>query len=93
MGTVYAQRFLLVLYEVIDHLFVRCLQKRRRSDINLCICFSCTSTNLHFISFFIFICIVVSLNAEGMNEDGSFIGQYGRHRKQEPNSQAFATLV
>lgn len=32
-------------------------------------------------------------DTEGMNEDGSFIGQYGRHRKQEPNSQAFATLV
>ncbi|XP_012258678.2 neuroglian isoform X2 [Athalia rosae] len=28
----------------------------------------------------------------GMNEDGSFIGQYGR-KKQEPNAQAFATLV
>ncbi|XP_033217712.1 neuroglian isoform X3 [Belonocnema kinseyi] len=28
----------------------------------------------------------------GMNEDGSFIGQYGR-KKPEPNSQAFATLV
>ncbi|KAG7203224.1 hypothetical protein KM043_010327 [Ampulex compressa] len=32
-------------------------------------------------------------DTEGMNEDGSFIGQYGRHRKPEPNSQAFATLV
>ncbi|XP_012275891.1 neuroglian isoform X2 [Orussus abietinus] len=32
-------------------------------------------------------------DTEGMNEDGSFIGQYGRQRKQEPNSQAFATLV
>ncbi|XP_058802233.1 neuroglian isoform X2 [Phymastichus coffea] len=29
----------------------------------------------------------------GMNEDGSFIGQYGRHRKHPPKSQAFATLV
>ncbi|XP_032664587.1 neuroglian isoform X2 [Odontomachus brunneus] len=32
-------------------------------------------------------------DTEGMNEDGSFIGQYGRHRKQEPNSPAFTTLV
>ncbi|XP_026829151.1 neuroglian isoform X2 [Ooceraea biroi] len=32
-------------------------------------------------------------DTEGMNEDGSFIGQYGQHHKQEPNSQAFATLV
>ncbi|XP_015587223.1 neuroglian isoform X2 [Cephus cinctus] len=32
-------------------------------------------------------------DTEGMNEDGSFIGQYGRQRKQEPNAQAFATLV
>ncbi|XP_014473407.1 PREDICTED: neuroglian isoform X2 [Dinoponera quadriceps] len=32
-------------------------------------------------------------DTEGMNEDGSFIGQYGRHRKPEPNSQAFTTLV
>ncbi|XP_034938315.1 neuroglian isoform X2 [Chelonus insularis] len=32
-------------------------------------------------------------DTEGMNEDGSFIGQYGRQRKPEPNSQAFATLV
>ncbi|XP_031786698.1 neuroglian isoform X2 [Nasonia vitripennis] len=32
-------------------------------------------------------------DTEGMNEDGSFIGQYGRHRKQPPSSQAFATLV
>ncbi|XP_043478124.1 neuroglian isoform X1 [Leptopilina heterotoma] len=32
-------------------------------------------------------------DTEGMNEDGSFIGQYGRQRKQGPNSQAFATLV
>ncbi|XP_066590095.1 neuroglian isoform X2 [Prorops nasuta] len=32
-------------------------------------------------------------DTEGMNEDGSFIGQYGRGRKPEPNSQAFATLV
>lgn len=31
---------------------------------------------------------------KGMNEDGSFIGQYGRKgRGQESNSQAFATLV
>lgn len=31
---------------------------------------------------------------EGMNEDGSFIGQYGRQRKQGDNaSQGFATLV
>lgn len=29
-----------------------------------------------------------------MNEDGSFIGQYGRKgRGQDTNSQAFATLV
>lgn len=29
-----------------------------------------------------------------MNEDGSFIGQYGRKgRNQESNAQAFATLV
>lgn len=29
-----------------------------------------------------------------MNEDGSFIGQYGRQRKQgETTSQGFATLV
>lgn len=40
-----------------------------------------------------FIYFIARLNSEGMNEDGSFIGQYGRHRKQEPNSQAFATLV
>ncbi|XP_063975708.1 neuroglian-like isoform X2 [Diachasmimorpha longicaudata] len=32
-------------------------------------------------------------DTEGMNEDGSFIGQYGRQKKPEPNSQAFATLV
>uniref|UniRef100_A0ABD2WQQ1 Neuroglian n=1 Tax=Trichogramma kaykai TaxID=54128 RepID=A0ABD2WQQ1_9HYME len=32
-------------------------------------------------------------DTEGMNEDGSFIGQYGRHRKHPPASQAFATLV
>ncbi|XP_020282519.1 neuroglian isoform X2 [Pseudomyrmex gracilis] len=32
-------------------------------------------------------------DTEGMNEDGSFIYQYGRHPKQEPNSHAFATLV
>lgn len=32
-------------------------------------------------------------DTEGMNEDGSFIGQYGRQKKQEPNAQAFATLV
>jgi hypothetical protein len=31
--------------------------------------------------------------AEGMNEDGSFIGQYGRKGKQQTNNQAFATLV
>jgi len=32
--------------------------------------------------------------AEGMNEDGSFIGQYGRKGKPQPtNNQAFATLV
>uniref|UniRef100_U5EU82 Putative neuronal cell adhesion molecule n=1 Tax=Corethrella appendiculata TaxID=1370023 RepID=U5EU82_9DIPT len=33
-------------------------------------------------------------DTEGMNEDGSFIGQYGRKGKNaESNSQAFATLV
>jgi len=33
-------------------------------------------------------------DTEGMNEDGSFIGQYGRRgRNPETNSQAFATLV
>ncbi|XP_044742143.1 neuroglian [Chrysoperla carnea] len=33
-------------------------------------------------------------DTEGMNEDGSFIGQYGRQRKQGDNaSQGFATLV
>lgn len=37
--------------------------------------------------------------AAGMNEDGSFIGQYGRKRRPPPGgqpdsaSQAFATLV
>jgi hypothetical protein len=32
--------------------------------------------------------------AEGMNEDGSFIGLYGRKGKPQPtNNQAFATLV
>jgi hypothetical protein len=32
--------------------------------------------------------------AEGMNEDGSFIGQYGKKGKPQPtNNQAFATLV
>ncbi|XP_063976929.1 neuroglian-like isoform X2 [Diachasmimorpha longicaudata] len=31
-------------------------------------------------------------NTEGMNEDGSFIGQYGR-KKAEPNPKAFATVV
>lgn len=30
--------------------------------------------------------------SKGLNEDGSFIGQYGR-KGQETNSQAFATLV
>lgn len=31
---------------------------------------------------------------KGMNEDGSFIGQYGRKgRGPDSNSQAFATLV
>lgn len=33
-------------------------------------------------------------DTDGMNEDGSFIGQYGKKGKQpESNSQAFATLV
>lgn len=33
-------------------------------------------------------------DTEGMNEDGSFIGQYGRHKKpEETASAAFATLV
>lgn len=31
---------------------------------------------------------------DGMNEDGSFIGQYGKKGRQQPtNNQAFATLV
>jgi hypothetical protein len=37
---------------------------------------------------------VVLFFTEGMNEDGSFIGQYGRKGKpQSTNNQAFATLV
>lgn len=40
---------------------------------------------LFFFSFF--------LLEQGMNEDGSFIGQYGRKGKPEANNQAFATLV
>lgn len=33
-------------------------------------------------------------NKKGMNEDGSFIGQYGRNKRNpDKNAQAFATLV
>lgn len=40
------------------------------------------------------VCVCVGA-AEGMNEDGSFIGQYGRKggKNADSNSQAFATLV
>jgi hypothetical protein len=44
-------------------------------------------------------CIIISnicsfFTETGMNEDGSFIGQYGRKGKQNSsNNQAFATLV
>jgi hypothetical protein len=39
--------------------------------------------------------LMLHLDTEGMNEDGSFIGQYGRQqRKQgETSSGGFATLV
>lgn len=59
-------------------------------------------TMILFMIFFTF-CLVLSfvdvlmlhLCTEGMNEDGSFIGQYGRQqRKQgETSSGGFATLV
>lgn len=45
-----------------------------------------------FLFRFIILTWQISVFAEGMNEDGSFIGKYGR--KQQPtNNQAFATLV
>lgn len=44
--------------------------------------------------FFSFSVLIQSNHFEGMNEDGSFIGQYGRKgRNQDSNAQAFATLV
>ena len=39
---------------------------------------------------FLFLIIVINI-IEGMNEDGSFIGQYGK--KRGDGSSAFATLV
>jgi len=51
----------------------------------------------HFLFGFNFFVDVLMLHlcTEGMNEDGSFIGQYGRQqRKQgETSSGGFATLV
>ena len=44
----------------------------------------------YFDSFFLYL----SFTETGMNEDGSFIGQYGKKGKPPPsNNQAFATLV
>lgn len=60
------------------------------TDINLRIC-------LYLRHVFSALC--VCMVAAGMNEDGSFIGQYGRKRRPPPQShtdsasQAFATLV
>jgi hypothetical protein len=48
-----------------------------------------------FCLILIFVVLILHLCTEGMNEDGSFIGQYGRQqRKQgETSSGGFATLV
>lgn len=46
--------------------------------------------SLHVSYYFIFSCIS---HVEGMNEDGSFIGLYGKKRQGETTSAGFATLV
>lgn len=43
------------------------------------------------LSFYSFIFLFFFLSLEGMNEDGSFIGQYGHNKR--PASQGMATLV
>lgn len=52
----------------------------------------------HVLCFILF--LLFNFYTAGMNEDGSFIGQYGRKRRVPPGSgqpdsasQAFATLV
>lgn len=52
----------------------------------------------HIFMIFVFIYYyfeyIFSFTETGMNEDGSFIGLYGRKGKPQPsNNQAFATLV
>lgn len=49
---------------------------------------------LNYIFLLLFLSLFCVLFTEGMNEDGSFIGLYGRKGKPQPtNNQAFATLV
>lgn len=38
-------------------------------------------------------CVSSISHVEGMNEDGSFIGLYGKKRQGETTSAGFATLV
>jgi len=38
-------------------------------------------------------CFFYISHVEGMNEDGSFIGLYGKKRQGETTSAGFATLV
>jgi hypothetical protein len=60
----------------------------------------CTVILFMIFSLFVLVLIFVDLlmlhlDTEGMNEDGSFIGQYGRQQKKqgETSSGGFATLV
>lgn len=46
-----------------------------------------------YLVFFYLLFFICFLLEHGMNEDGSFIGQYGRKGKPEANNAAFATLV
>lgn len=48
------------------------------------------SYSLTFVYLF---CLFLSLTAAGMNEDGSFIGKYGRQKTETSSNAAFATLV
>jgi hypothetical protein len=47
---------------------------------------------MHFTIYYCFILFFI-LYAEGMNEDGSFIGLYGKNKQSEISSTEYATFI